>query len=84
MEEVKEEIKAEVKVLEYTYALFLRCPKTAEVQHGTVIIRNEGFLSVWDLNQKMFQELKKPDSAFETNYTLIGMQIVGVEEIENV
>lgn len=65
----------------YTYAVFLRNPETAEVQHGTVSFDvSEGYLSFADLVTKLQSETIKEN--VYCGYTLIGFNVVSVEDTE--
>lgn len=67
---------------EYTYVIFLRCPKTSKVQHGTFSVEHDGFMD-WS---KLFALLSssKLEDKFNSGYTLISLQVVSVEDVEEV
>lgn len=63
----------------YKYQVFLRCPKTKEVQYGVVEFDADGeFMDFNELVQKL--RLKKNMKAFNDGYSLIGMNIIDVWE----
>ena len=63
----------------YTYTLFLRHPKTKEVQYGTVQIDSESFMDFYELLGRL--KSSEINKAFASGYILIAMQIVDVEDI---
>ena len=63
----------------YTYSLFLRHPKTKEVQYGNIEIDSESFMDFYELMDKL--KSSEINKAFASGYTLIAMQIVDVEDI---
>ena len=65
----------------YTYQVFLRHPETKEVQWGKVQFDADGeFMCFHELVSKL--SLEKNMQAFNEGYSLIGMNIVDVEEKE--
>lgn len=60
----------------YQYAAFLRCPKTGEVQHGTVEFDHDGFMDCHELFKKLNSAII--GKSFNQGYTLIGFNIVSV------
>lgn len=62
----------------YKYAIFLRCPNTGEVQHGTFETDTDKMLSFDELLDRIKQQ--KGELDFKFNYTLIGIQVISVEE----
>jgi len=61
---------------EYTYCLFMRHPETTEIQHGTITITHDGYLDVHSL-MRYLSTCKE----LVSGYTLLGMQVVTVEDI---
>lgn len=58
----------------YTYQVFLRCPKTKEVQYGKVHFQSDDFLSFKELIYKL--NLEQNIKSFEDGYTLIGFNVI--------
>jgi hypothetical protein len=63
-------------MLTYEYAVFLRCPKTGEVQHGTVQFDSDGYMDCHSLFERLVSEKIKKD--LNSGYTLIGFNVVNV------
>lgn len=62
---------------EYTYALFLRDPESGKTQNGTITIKHDGFISLKELAQTIYHH-----EELRSDYTLISMMIVSVDDIE--
>lgn len=61
----------------YTYALFLRNPEDGKTQNGTITINHDGFISLKELSQTIYHH-----KDLCSDYTLISMMIVSVEDLE--
>lgn len=65
----------------YKYAVFLRCPKTKEVQHGTIEVDSDGdFMDSHELLKKMAMSENLKD--FKEGYSLISMQTIDVWSVD--
>ena len=60
----------------YTYALFLRNPEDGQTQNGTITINHDGYLSLQELAQTLYHQ-----KDLRSDYTLISMMVVGVDEV---
>ncbi len=61
----------------YKYAVFLRCSRTKEIQHGTIEVDSDGdFMDSHELLKKMAMSENLKD--FNKGYSLISMQIIDV------
>lgn len=61
---------------EHTYALFLRNPEDGKTQHGTITIKHDGYISLKELSQTIYHH-----EDLNSDYTLISMMIVSVEDV---
>lgn len=58
----------------YEYQVFLRCPKTKEVQYGQVQFDSDDYMSFKELIYKL--SLEQNMKAFKDGYTLIGFNVI--------
>jgi hypothetical protein len=64
----------------YKYAVFLRHPVTKDVQHGTIEFDADGeYMDFSELVRKL--NMEQNICKFNEGHTLIGLNIVSVEEI---